>query len=361
MGSIASQVAAKVVANRVAQPGQLELIASDPVHQMQLLFDEAHVAIEDAFKEYYKDQGWVVDKNVEGYLVKRRKDGSADYCIHGGSTGTVVVVVDGHKLIVGNVGDSSAITDMSLPECHSKRWSVSSPSASSFDLLLHPPSPPGLGRGLGLGTTTSSTAAISGNTGTVSANSSVPTSPVPMHYQHLTIDHSPDDINEFERVLKFRPSSRRKGFPEVLFVYDALSSSKHACPDIYNMKSDGSVVVTNKGKYYKNVRSEWASLITTPPYSRFQDALAFTRSLGDFHLHTYGVSHEPAVQCYDLFDIPQGSTTSHTMIVASDGIWDNWKYEDAIQYCTDSRRVEQVVSSRDATVATKAFMNQNIM
>lgn len=40
--------------------------------------------------------------------------------------------------------------------------------------------------------------------------------------------------------------------------------------------------------YYKNVRKEWASLVSTPASARFQDALAFTRSLGDLHLHTYG-------------------------------------------------------------------------
>ncbi len=47
------------------------------------------------------------------------------------------------------------------------------------------------------------------------------------------------------------------------------------------------VVVSDS--YYKNVRKEWASLVSTPPYAQFQDALAFTRSLGDLHLHTYGI------------------------------------------------------------------------
>ena len=37
-------------------------------------------------------------------------------------------------------------------------------------------------------------------------------------------------------------------------------------------------------RYYKNVRKEWASLVATPTSARFQDALAFTRSIGDFHL-----------------------------------------------------------------------------
>jgi len=47
-------------------------------------------------------------------------------------------------------------------------------------------------------------------------------------------------------------------------------------------------VITNSGAYYKNVRKEWASLVATPPSARFQDALAFTRSLGDLHLQIYG-------------------------------------------------------------------------
>lgn len=41
------------------------------------------------------------------------------------------------------------------------------------------------------------------------------------------------------------------------------------------------------------MRREWASLVSTPRSAHFQDALAFTRSLGDLHLHTYGVTHKP--------------------------------------------------------------------
>lgn len=48
--------------------------------------------------------------------------------------------------------------------------------------------------------------------------------------------------------------------------------------------------------YYKNVRKEWASLVSTPASARFQDALAFTRSLGDLHLHTYGTTKETDIQ-----------------------------------------------------------------
>ena len=45
---------------------------------------------------------------------------------------------------------------------------------------------------------------------------------------------------------------------------------------------------TNAGVYYKNVRAEFATLVCTPAHAEYQDGLAFTRSLGDFYLHTYG-------------------------------------------------------------------------
>lgn len=74
-------------------------------------------------------------------------------------------------------------------------------------------------------------------------------------------------------------------------MYDTLTSAKTNCPDIFARDPvSRQLSVTNRGQYYKNVRNEWATLVATPPMARFQDALAFTRSLGDFHLQSYGVS-----------------------------------------------------------------------
>jgi hypothetical protein len=87
-----------------------------------------------------------------------------------------------------------------------------------------------------------------------------------------------------------RPCPHRKFHPELLFVYDALSASKLSCPPIFAVSDAGVVAKTGRGSYYKNVRNEWATLVCTPAYSPFQDALAFTRSIGDFHLQAYGVS-----------------------------------------------------------------------
>ena len=72
-------------------------------------------------------------------------------------------------------------------------------------------------------------------------------------------------------------------------VYDASQQDKSRCPPVFEVDpSSGAPCLTNRGSYYKNVRREWASLVAAPPSAKFQDALAFTRSIGDFHLHIYG-------------------------------------------------------------------------
>jgi serine/threonine protein phosphatase PrpC len=105
--------------------------------------------------------------------------------------------------------------------------------------------------------------------------------------------------------------------------------------------------------------------VAAPSYARFQDALAFTRSIGDFHLHVYGlpphptlssrspsspplagVTHLPEVQAVDLslvfealrrsqaYDDPSNPPTL-AVVLASDGIWDNWDYPDVTAFLVD--------------------------
>ena len=128
----------------------------------------------------------------------------------------------------------------------------------------------------------------------------------------------------------------------MLFVYDGSARAKADCNQIFRVNNDESVLVTNNGSYYKSVRNEWASLVATPTHARFQDALAFTRSIGDLHLQVYGVSHRPDVAVYDLyklFKIDEGgnNVNNATLTLCSDGIWDNWKFTDASKYVQDSR------------------------
>ena len=125
---------------------------------------------------------------------------------------------------------------------------------------------------------------------------------------------------EFVRLRDFRPREGDTKQPSLNVVYDTPSHEKARCPSVFVLNDDGSPIVTNKGSYYKNVRKEWASLVSTPSSARFQDALAFTRSLGDLHLHTYGVTHYPEVQVLDLRNVFQSlTTTSPIMDQLSEG------------------------------------------
>src|SRR5690348_6331768 len=55
-----------------------------------------------------------------------------------------------------------------------------------------------------------------------------------------------------------------------------------------------------------------------------------TRALGDFYAHQFGLTHIPSIVVKKL-----GPTNDCNVVVASDGIWDCWKFEDFTQYVTD--------------------------
>ena len=197
------------------------------------------------------------------------------------------------------------------------------------------------------------------------------------------------------------------------------------------------------GTYYKNVRSEWASIVATPPQTGFQDALAFTRSLGDLHLQSYGVSHTPETFFMDLTRLvplegsaaPAAAAVSSApppllrdspivspadaspvaaggsaaaaaaaasaaeaaaategaaagqladsgaaagddgaaavreaplvghpiaLCVSSDGIWDNWRFEDVASFLNAPARLDRAVQSGKADQACTELMAENL-
>jgi serine/threonine protein phosphatase PrpC len=50
-----------------------------------------------------------------------------------------------------------------------------------------------------------------------------------------------------------------------------------------------------------------------------------TRALGDFYAAQFGLTHEPSVEIKKLDSSWRGN---FSIMVASDGIWDCWRYED---------------------------------
>jgi serine/threonine protein phosphatase PrpC len=280
LGELASQVVRDSIRASLMEPGVMGRIRVDAEDELVAVFKKAHEAIRTQFRSFYQSSGMEVQDTPDGYLIKRKNPSEAWTCTHGGTTCTVVIILDGWRMIVANVGDSTAL------------WGGVDPEGQVI-------------------------------------------------FRELSAEHSPESIEEFERVRKFRPSPTDSKQSEMRFVYDAPSYSKAQCPPIFDLNPNtGAIKVTGHGRYYKNVRSEWATLVTTPSTARFQDALAFTRSLGDLHLHVYGVSCRPTVLEYDLVALhalvagspksPVAPDMMTTLLVCTDGVWDNWKYADII-------------------------------
>lgn len=325
LGQLAGATARDAFREYMGKAETFAKLREDPKTTCELAFQFAHDAIQKAFRDYYTNAGWNVSDAPEGYLLRRRHESQAWMCVHGGTTGTMCAVVDGRYVVVANVGDSTAIL-----------------CGTSDAEILRP-----IGEWASRGT--SKSVAQAAGSGSRSA------------YLQLSQDHSPESPSEFVRMREFRPCPHRANHPELLFVYDTLSASKLACPPIFVVGSDASCTATNRGAYYKNVRNEWATLVAVPPYARYQDALAFTRSLGDFHLQTYGVSHTPEVFWFDLGTADQlseggGAGAGVCLSLCSDGVWDNWKFEEVADFLLEPARVAR----GDGSEASAEIMSANL-
>jgi serine/threonine protein phosphatase PrpC len=350
---MAAKVAKSVFRDELARPEVQDRLRADPLPILTLTFANAHKAIEEAFRKHYEELGWLVERAREGYLTRMNKNRTGPLmCIHGGTTATVLVVLDGRRIVVANVGDSTAIIAGlgTAGALHSvKEWTPMPP---------HKPA----------GGSAPAGAARSLSSGPESAPAPLPVTvavpdAVASSYMELSADHSPESHTEFQRMQTFRPHGTLPHHPELLFVYDTLTSSKLSCPPIFDVDSrSGKTEKTERGSYYKNVRCEWATLVATPPHAPYQDALAFTRSLGDLHLQTYGVSHTPEVWWMDLM-APGGAPLVPyplSIVVASDGIWDNWKFEEVAAYVLAPPRLAEVLRSNSAQAAAGELMATNL-
>jgi len=200
----------------------------------------------------------------------------------------------------------------------------------------------------------------------------------------ITAEHSPESPSEFTRLRTFRCNEEDPRFPSLSVVYDSQSANRLECPPVFRLDEHGAPHVLGNGCYHKNVRQEWASLVATPSTAQFQDALAFTRSLGDLHLHTYGVTHEPEVRCCSLDSLwtdlnsntssqlgdlqagggdkvdPRVAASVFCIVLATDGVWDNWAYEDVTRFVMHSSCITAVQNAPDgAQRVAQSFMQRN--
>eukprot|EP00602_Paraphysomonas_sp_CaronLab_P004867 CAMPEP_0185025198 /NCGR_PEP_ID=MMETSP1103-20130426/8250_1 /TAXON_ID=36769 /ORGANISM="Paraphysomonas bandaiensis, Strain Caron Lab Isolate" /LENGTH=429 /DNA_ID=CAMNT_0027558347 /DNA_START=82 /DNA_END=1371 /DNA_ORIENTATION=+ len=289
---------------------------------------QSHEAIRESFIRVLRGKGWEVQNTAEEYLVKRKSSSHPWACVHGGTSCSLVALVN-TTLYTANVGDSSGIL------CSSRAILAQSMVKHVGDSAI-------------------------GN----KRHPNMSTDDTPVSTVVLTAEHSPESPEEFIRMRNFRHREGDPTQPSLLVVYDASTHDKSRCSPVFSLDANGDPVVTNRGSYYKNVRHEWASLVAAPSYARFQDALAFTRSIGDFHLHLYGVTHYPEVTSIDLKPIFESLEESNedlssqpylAVVLASDGIWDNWEYDDVTSFVVNpelrskAKRIESKIDESSST------------
>lgn len=145
----------------------------------------------------------------------------------------------------------------------------------------------------------------------------------PNGYKFLTMDHSPDEETEWKRI-----NDLDELLTKLLCVYDKTNIyKKFLCPLIFDANGvKNPIYVTNpwgNGLHPTNVRYEPAVYAVTPSnVQRDITCIAMLRSIGDFYAHQFGLTCEATITVNKLDD--------GDFIIAngSDGVWDNWKWEE---------------------------------
>lgn len=153
-------------------------------------------------------------------------------------------------------------------------------------------------------------------------------------FKLLTSSHSPENVEEKKRI-------DATVCKKPLFLYSG--SSTKLPKQIYSSSGE----VTKRGNYTKNVRNELASIVSVD-YRHQVYFLAMTRSLGDFYFHAHGVSSKPSINKYTM--------ENKILLLCSDGVWDNWKYED-VQSVIAAKKLN---NQRDIDGIGNEFFNETL-
>jgi serine/threonine protein phosphatase PrpC len=140
-------------------------------------------------------------------------------------------------------------------------------------------------------------------------------------YVQLSDDHDPMSRSEFMRV---KGLSTRLYPDKMKFVYDV----PYIYPEIF--EPSGQII----GRYLVdpwkqrirtiNARNDVSAYCMVPhSVDAKRTCFAMTRSLGDFYGHQCGLIFQPSIKIQEF-----NATEDHIICVASDGLWDCWKYDD---------------------------------
>ena len=176
-------------------------------------------------------------------------------------------------------------------------------------------------------------------------------------YAFLTTHHGPENPDEYMRIAQL-PATQK-----LLFVYHTNQRHPYDCPLVFLSKSglrDLNYVDRpwSHGLHPSNVRDEPATYAVTPKHVvRDRLCIAVTRTLGDFYGHQFGLTSVPSIGVKQLVISERGdgdhplAAESFTIVLASDGVWDCWKYEEFHAY-VDNLRYGKQLTIREACEAT---------
>lgn len=165
-------------------------------------------------------------------------------------------------------------------------------------------------------------------------------------YEFLSENHNPDSKKEFDRIRDLDGKEYPSKFE---LVYETQRGDRKIFDDDGNKISKFLSDPWRNGLTPINIRYETA---TRAVGGNDEIRIAMTRSIGDFRGEKYGLSHTPTVT---FKKAPKGCM----ICVASDGLWDNWKYEDLSCYLTKlkDKPIESVLSETMTETMTRGTTN----
>jgi serine/threonine protein phosphatase PrpC len=155
-------------------------------------------------------------------------------------------------------------------------------------------------------------------------------------------DQSPEDESEYERTKLFGGKH----------LYELRSFGQKAIFNIDGTKNQ----ITNEESDCTTVRGDFPSILESPD-KKF--VLALTRALGDFYMCQYGLTWKPIYRSINLLEFVK-EDSQLCIVTASDGVWDNWKYEDVHDFIMHESCINSMMSSESgAQNVAKAFIERN--
>lgn len=330
----------------------IALLLENPVAFLELAYVHIHEQIRDRLSEKLTNEGYEVSLDENGVILMRKNIHKDFTVLKGGSTFSVVLLL-GKKMYIANVGDSTGLLCCKHPILKNSAFNYEKDAADPTKTVVYDPS-----------------------------------RDKPSTFIELTCDHSPENIMEYLRMRRFKRFEEDHNHAEILCIYDKQGKYKPSCKQIFDINADGVVTLApvdtapidgNFEYYYKNVREEKATYVTD---RCGEYVLSATRALGDFKLGSQGISNKPEIRSINLDDVftdlksqienasaeETASTTNNVLdpkticvVLASDGLWDNFKYNDIQLFVMDNSCLKAIVDKPidGAQLVVNSLMKRN--